>query len=73
MDDDVRRGMRHGGRDLVGVEGVREHRHGAQLVEHRLLGLVPGHAVNLMAGGNQARDQLPPDCPGCSCDEHSHR
>jgi hypothetical protein len=39
MDDHVRLGSRHGLRDLAGIKRVRDHRHGAQLLEHRLLRL----------------------------------
>ena len=37
MDDHVRPRPAHGLRDLIGIERVRDHRHSAQLVEHRLL------------------------------------
>ena len=59
MDDHVRPRPAHGLRDLIGIERVRDHRHRAQLAEHRLLGLAARHAVNLMTRGNQTRHQLP--------------
>ena len=37
MDDHVRPRPAHGLRDLIGIKRVCNHRHGAQLVEHRLL------------------------------------
>jgi hypothetical protein len=37
MDDHVRPRFAHGLRDLIGIKRVRDHRHCAQLVEHRLL------------------------------------
>ena len=37
MDDHVRPGSRHGLRDLIGIERVRDHRRRAKLIEHRLL------------------------------------
>jgi hypothetical protein len=37
MDDHVRFRARHGLRDLIGIKRVRDHRHSAQLVKHRLL------------------------------------
>ena len=37
MDDHVRPRPAHGLRDLIGIKRVRDHRHSAQLVEHRLL------------------------------------
>ena len=37
MDDHVRPRPRHGLRDLIGIKRVRDHRHSAQLAEHRLL------------------------------------
>ena len=37
MDDLVRRSLAHRLRDLIGIKRVRDHRHSAQLVEHRLL------------------------------------
>jgi hypothetical protein len=37
MDDHVRPRAAHGLRDLVGIKRVRDHRHSAQLREHRLL------------------------------------
>ena len=37
MDDHVRPRPAHGLRDLIGIKRVRNHRHSAELVEHRLL------------------------------------
>ena len=37
MDDHLRPGPRHGVRDLLGIKRVRDHRHSAQLGQHRLL------------------------------------
>jgi hypothetical protein len=37
MDDHVRPRPAHGLRDLIGIKRVRDHRHSAELVEHRLL------------------------------------
>jgi hypothetical protein len=37
VDDHVGLGSRHGLGDLIGIERVRDHRHRAQLIEHRLL------------------------------------
>jgi hypothetical protein len=37
VDDHVGARLPHGLRDLIGIERVRDHRHGAQVVEHRLL------------------------------------
>jgi hypothetical protein len=37
MDDHLRPCRRHGLGDLLGIKRVRDHRHSAQLVEHRLL------------------------------------
>jgi hypothetical protein len=37
MDDHVGLGSRHGLRELIGIERVRDHGHSAQLGEHRLL------------------------------------
>jgi hypothetical protein len=73
MDDHVRSRLAHGLDDLVGIERVRDHRHRAQLLEHRLLRLVTRHAVHLMTGGDQSRQQLPPDRSGRSRHEHPHR
>ena len=72
VDDHVRLRPAHGLRDLIGIERVRDHRHRAQSVEHRLLGLAPRHAMNLMTGGNQQRHQVLPDRSGRSCHKHSH-
>jgi hypothetical protein len=73
MDDHVRLGSRHGVRDLVTIKRVRDHRHGAQLVEHRPLRLATRHAMNLMARANQTGHQLPSDRSRRACYEHSHR
>src|ERR671912_1998580 len=72
MDDHVRPRPAHSLCDLIGIERVRDHRHSAQLVEHRLLRLAMRHAMNLMTRGNQTRHQLLPDRPRRSCDKHSH-
>ena len=37
MDDHLRPRPAHGLRDLIGIKRVRDHRHSAQLVKHRLL------------------------------------
>ena len=37
IDDHLRLRPRHGLRDLTGIKRVRDHRHGAQIAEHRLL------------------------------------
>jgi hypothetical protein len=37
MDDHVRLRMGYGVRDLIGVKRVRDHRHCAELSQHRLL------------------------------------
>jgi hypothetical protein len=73
MDDHLGPRPAHRLRDLIGIERVRDHRHRAQLVEHRPLRLVTRHAMNLMTGGNQTRHQLPPDRSRRSRHEHSHR
>src|SRR4029450_11042684 len=59
--------------DLIGIKRVRDHRHRAQLVEHRLLRLAARHGMNLMTGGNQTRHQLHPDRSCRARDKHSHR
>src|SRR5215467_14384203 len=55
MNEHVRLGSRHGLRDVTGIQRVCDHRHRAQLAEHRLLRLAAGHAMNLMTRGNQTR------------------
>src|SRR5829696_7968365 len=72
MDDHLWPRQGHGIRDLIGIERVRDHRHSAQLVEHRLLRLATRHAMNLMTRGNQTRHQLLSDRPRRTCDKHSH-
>src|SRR5688572_13139126 len=72
MDDDVRPRLAHRLRDLIGIKRVRDHRHRAQLAEHRLLRLATRHAMNLMTSGNQTWHQLLSDRPRRSCHKHSH-
>jgi hypothetical protein len=72
VDDHVRPRPGHRRGDLIGIERVRDHRHGAQPVEHRLLRLAARHAMNLMTGGDQTRHQLLSDRSRSSCHEHSH-
>src|SRR5215207_7887939 len=73
MDDHVRPRPAHRLRDPFGIERVRDHRHSAELVEHRLLRLATRHAMNLMPRGNQTWHQLLSNRPRRSCDKHSHR
>jgi hypothetical protein len=72
MDDHVRPGLAHGLGDLIGIERVRDHRHSAQLAEHRLLGLVARHAMDLVTRLDQTWHQLLPNRSRRPCDEHSH-
>jgi len=37
MDDHVRLGFPDNIRDLIGIQPIRDHRHGTQVVEHRPL------------------------------------
>ena len=72
MHDHVRLSRTHRLRDLIGIEGVGDYRHSAQLVERRPLRIVTRHAVNLMPGGDQAGHELPADRSGRSRHKHSH-
>jgi hypothetical protein len=58
--------------DLIGVKRVRDHRHSAQLGQHRPLRLATRHAINLMTRGNQTRHQLPSDRSRRTRYKHSH-
>ncbi|HEY7622034.1 MAG TPA: hypothetical protein VH834_19845 [Solirubrobacteraceae bacterium] len=73
VDDHVGLRPPHGLRDLIGIERLRDHRHGAQLLEHRPLGFAARQAMNLMARRDQPRHQRPPDRSRRSGYEHSHR
>src|SRR5262245_54027441 len=73
MDDHVGLGARHGLRDLVWIERVRDHRNGAQLVEHRLLRLAVRHAMNRMTRGNQARHERTSNRARCTSHKHLHQ
>jgi hypothetical protein len=72
VDDHVRLGSRHGLRDLIGIKRVRDHRHRAQLTEHRLLCLAARHAMNLMTRGDQPRHQLLADRSRRTGHKHPH-
>jgi len=73
MDDHVGLHRTHSLRDLVGIERVGDHRHRAQLGEHRRIGLAARHAMHLMTSGSQTRHQVLSDRSGRSCHKHLHR
>jgi len=58
MDDHVRPRPPHGLRDLIGIKRVRDHRHSAQLVEHRLLLDRVGADVAVVNGGSIRADAI---------------
>jgi hypothetical protein len=72
MDDHIRSRPAHGLRDLIGIKRISDHRHRAQLVKRRSLGLAPRHPMNLMTRGNQKRQQLPSNRSRRTCHKHSH-
>jgi hypothetical protein len=72
MDNHVRPRPAHRRRNLIGIQRVRDHRHSAQLADHRLLGFAAGHARDLMTRGNQTRHQLLSDRSRRSGHKHSH-
>ena len=62
----------HGVRDLIGLERIRHHGHGAERVQHRLLRIAVGHAVDLMTRSGQARHQFLADRSRRTCNKHPH-
>jgi hypothetical protein len=72
MDDHIGPCCGHGVGDLMGIKRIRDHRHSAQRVEHRLVRRVTRHAMNLMTRGDQARHQLLSNRSRRTRHEHSH-
>jgi hypothetical protein len=56
-----------------GSSAFRYYRHGAQLIEHRLLRLAAGHAVNRMTCGNPARHELLSNRARSTSHKHLHQ
>src|SRR5215475_3867905 len=65
-------GLGNGRRDLIGIQRVRDHRHSAQLAEHRVHCLAARHAMNLMTCGNQTLHPLLADPPRRTSHKHPH-
>ena len=72
VDDDVRLRAGHRLGDLIAIEGVGDHRHGAQLDEQRPLRRAARHAMDVMTRGDQARHKLPADRSRRSCHKYPH-
>jgi hypothetical protein len=72
MNDRIRPRPDHRLRDLIGIKRVRDHRHRAQLVEYRPLGLATRHPMNLMTRRHQTRHQQLTNRSRRTCHKHSH-